>query len=77
LPLKQLLSSKRGVLSRFEVLARLRLLIEQENKKAPFSDSELQRILKREDVLVTRRTISNMRNELGIPAVSARANDIL
>lgn len=53
---------------------RLKQIINNEDKKAPYSDGELQKILKRDNINLNKRTITNYRNKLSIPAASIRKN---
>ena len=46
---------------------RLKELIEQENRRCPFSDQKLSELLKEKGVEISRRTVAKYREELGIP----------
>jgi RNA polymerase sigma-54 factor len=73
LPLRRFFSAQRGTLSRDAVLNRIREFINDEDKTKPYSDGELAMLLQTEGVSVTRRTVTNMRNVLGVPPSAIRA----
>lgn len=50
-----------------DVKARIRELIRQEDKKAPYSDSRLEKLLLEGGITVSRRTIAKYREQMGIP----------
>ena len=49
-----------------EVHLRLRSLIDQEDKKKPYSDQALGNLLKEEGIQVSRRAVAKYREEMGI-----------
>lgn len=55
-----------------EIHLRLRTLIDQEDKKKPYSDQKLCDLLKEDGLDVSRRTIAKYRDQLKIPAASKR-----
>ena len=55
-----------------EVHLRLRSLIDQEDKKKPYSDQKLCDLLKEDGLEISRRTIAKYRDQLKIPAASKR-----
>lgn len=59
-------------ISREDVKKSILQCVANENKNAPYSDSEIQKILKDEGVNLSRRVIAKYREELGIPASSRR-----
>ena len=77
-PLKVLLSTRRGQIKRV-----LRELLNEESRKimegllqAPYDDCQLQELLRnRFDISTTRRNISVVRRELGIPSARVRNQD--
>ncbi|GBC80973.1 RNA polymerase sigma-54 factor [bacterium HR10] len=52
---------------------RLQKLIEQEDPRAPLTDDDLVRLLEREGVRLSRRTVTKYRKQLGIPSSRDRA----
>ena len=54
------------------VRQKLKQITNHEDKKAPYSDSELQKLLKRDGIDLNKRTITNYRIKLNIPAASIR-----
>lgn len=73
IPLKFFLTSKLDSgQSNNEIQIRLKQLIEQENKKKPYSDDALCEILKAEKIQISRRTITKYREALNIPSSSKR-----
>ncbi len=61
-----------SVVARTEVVARLKELIEGEDKAAPLSDDALAETLKSEGYSVARRTVAKYRTLLGLPSAQAR-----
>lgn len=55
-------------LSSHQLRRRIGQLVAAENRLAPYSDGELARLLALEGVRVTKRTVTNCRNALGIPS---------
>lgn len=55
-----------------EIHLRLKALIDQEDKKKPYSDQKLCDLLKEDGLEVSRRTIAKYRDQLKIPAASKR-----
>lgn len=54
------------------VQQRLKQIINNEDSAAPYSDGELQKILKQEGIDLSKRTITNYRLKLNLPAASSR-----
>ena len=50
----------------------LKKIIEEENKKSPFSDEQLEKILRDEGYQVARRTVAKYREQLNIPVARLR-----
>lgn len=71
LPLKAFFASRAtkdsGNISSESVKYSIRELIEKEDSRAPLSDSEIARILKKRGINIARRTVAKYREELGIP----------
>ncbi|MCA1031538.1 RNA polymerase factor sigma-54 [Bacillus timonensis] len=66
-------SNYEGDASSLEVKEKLKLLIDHENKNKPLSDQGIVDILEKENgIIVSRRTISKYRDQLGIPGSSKR-----
>lgn len=70
-PLKAFFASRAtkdsGNISSESVKYSIRELIEKEDSRAPLSDSEIARILKKRGINIARRTVAKYREELGIP----------
>lgn len=60
------------VINRMDVFPLMRSLIEQEDKRAPLSDSQLAKLLSQHGQVISRRTVAKYRNELKIPAANLR-----
>ncbi|SMC56360.1 RNA polymerase factor sigma-54 [Papillibacter cinnamivorans] len=52
--------------------ARIKKLIEEENKKKPLSDRKLSELLLQDGLEISRRTVAKYRDELGIPSTAGR-----
>ena len=63
---------KTDEVSRTAVKAKLRELVEAEDKGRPYSDEQLARLLEQDGMPVSRRTVAKYRMELGIGSSSAR-----
>ena len=50
----------------------IRMLIESEDKRKPYSDQKLEELLKERKILISRRAIAKYREELGIPSTRGR-----
>ncbi len=61
-----------GTVSSRTVKEELRMLIEDEDKKAPLSDAKLAELLAEAGMEVKRRTVANYRADLGIPSARKR-----
>ncbi|MCG0314190.1 MAG: RNA polymerase factor sigma-54 [Calditerricola sp.] len=61
-----------GATSAESVKARIRALIDGEDKKKPLSDQKLADLLAQEGIAIARRTVAKYREELGIPPSSRR-----
>ena len=55
-----------------EVKERIQKLVEEEDKKKPLSDGEIQKRLEEEQIHLARRTVNKYRKELGIPDKAGR-----
>lgn len=55
-----------------EIQAAIRKIVEEENKRSPFSDDQICKILKNKGYDVSRRTIAKYRDRLGIPVARLR-----
>ncbi len=55
-----------------EVKGVIREIIENEDKRKPYSDSKIAEILKEKGFNIARRTVAKYREEMGIPAASKR-----
>lgn len=76
LSLKSLLSHKTfeesEKLDREQILSRIRLIVEGEDKTSPLSDAKLQTLLEGFGIYISRRTITKYRSILGIESTSKR-----
>ncbi len=75
--LKYFFSSKLSTSSGIDVSAmavkeKIKKLIENENKKKPYSDSEIVKILQSQGIKIARRTVAKYREEMGIESSSQR-----
>lgn len=61
--------------SRTAVKARLKELVDQEDKTRPYSDEQLARLLERAAMSVSRRTVAKYRTELGLGSAFQRRED--
>ncbi|MDR1726855.1 MAG: RNA polymerase factor sigma-54 [Acidobacteriota bacterium] len=55
-----------------QVKLKLKTLIEEENKKKPLSDNELGKLLRRDNIFITRRTVAKYREQMQIPGSRER-----
>ena len=62
-------------MSRTAVKARLKELVDQEDKTRPYSDEQLARLLERAGMSVSRRTVAKYRTELGLGSAFQRRED--
>lgn len=56
-----------------DVKKKIRMLIDQEDKEKPFSDSGLEKLLAKEGIRISRRTIAKYRGQMGIPDSEVRS----
>ncbi|WP_185876747.1 RNA polymerase factor sigma-54 [Blattabacterium cuenoti] len=61
-------------ISSIEIKKFLKEYIYNENKKKPFTDEELSKILKKKGYLIARRTVSKYRDQMNIPVARMRKN---
>jgi RNA polymerase sigma-54 factor len=54
------------------VKARVQQIIETEGKKRPLSDEQIARMLQKEGINVSRRTVAKYRSQLSIPSARQR-----
>ncbi len=67
------LSTSSGIdVSAMAVKEKIKKIIENENRKKPYSDSEIVKILKSQGIKIARRTVAKYREELGIESSSKR-----
>lgn len=69
---KALSSEGTGSISADSIQQKIRLMIEDENKKKPFSDRELTEKLQKEGIQISRRTVAKYREAMGIAGASGR-----
>ncbi len=55
------------------VSERIAAIIAQENKRSPYSDQQLVRLLKEEGIVISRRTVAKYREQLNLPSSQKRA----
>ncbi len=61
-----------GELSIVQVKLRIKKLIEEENKKKPYSDNQIGQLLRRDNIFITRRTVAKYREQMQIPGSRER-----
>jgi RNA polymerase sigma-54 factor len=59
-------------LSIVQVKLKIRKLIEEENRKKPYSDNQLGQFLRRDNIFITRRTVAKYREQMQIPGSRER-----
>lgn len=69
---KALSSEETGTISADSIQQKIRLMIEGENKKKPYSDRELTEALQKEGIQISRRTVAKYREGMGIAGASGR-----
>jgi RNA polymerase sigma-54 factor len=77
LPMKYFFATGIGTLdgtdvSSLKVKESLKVLVEAEDPKRPLSDQRIADLLKREGILLARRTVAKYREELSIPSSGRR-----
>jgi RNA polymerase sigma-54 factor len=75
LEMKSFFTHKLSNQSNKEILKKLKNIIENEDKKKPLSDFEIYLTLLKENITISRRTISKYRQKLGILASSQRKDE--
>ena len=60
-----------------QVKLKIRKLIEEENKKKPYSDNQLGQLLRRDNVFITRRTVAKYREQMQIAGSRERKSGYL
>lgn len=63
---KALSSELQGSVSADSIQQKIRVMIEKEDKKKPFSDRELTELLQKEGIQISRRTVAKYRESMGI-----------
>jgi RNA polymerase sigma-54 factor len=58
--------------SSLRVKERIKVLVDAENQKKPLSDQQIADTLRREGILLARRTVAKYREELNIPSSGRR-----
>jgi len=56
------------------IKSKIQEIIQQEPQKKPYSDSKIVQLLRRQGIIISRRTIAKYRDELNIPASHIRKN---
>jgi RNA polymerase sigma-54 factor len=59
-------------LSIVQVKLKIRKLIEEENRKKPYSDNQIGQFLRRDNIFITRRTVAKYREQMQIPGSRER-----
>lgn len=77
IPFKKLFSTKIQTLDGTKASAhmakeKIRALIQSENKNSPYSDAEIARLLKKQNICLSRRTVAKYREEMGIGSSKLR-----
>jgi len=61
-----------GELSIVQIKLRIKKLLEEENRKKPYSDNQLGQLLRRDNIFITRRTVAKYREQMQIPGSRER-----
>jgi RNA polymerase sigma-54 factor len=61
-----------GELSIVQIKLRIKKLLEEENKKKPYSDNQIGQLLRRDNIFITRRTVAKYREQMQIPGSRER-----
>ncbi|HTY60641.1 MAG TPA: RNA polymerase factor sigma-54 [Acidobacteriota bacterium] len=61
-----------GELSIVQVKLRIKKLLEEENRKKPYSDNQIGQLLRRDNIFITRRTVAKYREQMQIPGSRER-----
>ncbi|WP_313529705.1 RNA polymerase factor sigma-54 [Anaerotignum sp.] len=69
---KALAADGEGTVSADSIQQKIRSMIEEENKKKPYSDRELTEKLQKEGIQISRRTVAKYREGMGIAGASGR-----
>ncbi len=64
-------------LSIVQVKLKIKKLIEEENKKKPYSDSQIGQLLRRDNIFITRRTVAKYREQMQVAGSRERKIDYL
>jgi RNA polymerase sigma-54 factor len=64
-------------LSIVQVKLKIKKMIENENKKKPYSDNQIGQLLKRDNIFITRRTVAKYREQMQIPGSRERKIEYL
>jgi RNA polymerase sigma-54 factor len=64
-------------LSIVQVKLKIKKLIENENKRKPYSDNQIGQLLKRDNIFITRRTVAKYREQMQIPGSRERKIEYL
>ena len=59
-------------LSIVQIKMKIKELLESENKKKPYSDNQLEQLLRRENIFINRRTVAKYREQMQIPGSRER-----
>ncbi|MEO0088657.1 MAG: RNA polymerase factor sigma-54 [candidate division WOR-3 bacterium] len=73
-PLRSFFSSGMGEISKSTIKAKIKSLIDNEDKNNPLTDEEIVEKLKEMGINIKRRTVAKYRQELNIPKTSERKN---
>ena len=69
---KALSAEGAGTVSADSIQQKIRIMIEEENKKKPYSDRELTEKLQQEGIQISRRTVAKYREAMGLAGASGR-----
>lgn len=58
-----------------EIKNQIKVIIENEDKKKPFSDEKISKMLKEKGCAISRRTVNKYRGQMGIPSTTIRRKD--
>jgi RNA polymerase sigma-54 factor len=59
-------------LSIVQIKLRIKKLLEEENRKKPYSDNQIGQLLRRDNIFITRRTVAKYREQMQIPGSRER-----
>jgi RNA polymerase sigma-54 factor len=64
-------------LSIVQVKLKIKKMIEEENRRKPYSDNQIGQLLHRDNIFITRRTVAKYREQMQIPGSRERKIEYL